>query len=150
MPRLRRLAQLFFQLGLAFVQRLQAQLPAMELNAELIDVTGYFGALRFVLFQLALQIRKLLRRCRGRARQCRWNKRRFSATLAVQSHSGGRRVDHERTGAVLALEEDVPCFVSCLRTNRIHHSMTSRAYTKQGDELTHRSTSERKFRVNLA
>ena len=45
MSRLRSLAQLFFQLGLAFVQCLQAQLPAMELNAELIDVTGYFGAL---------------------------------------------------------------------------------------------------------
>ena len=33
----------------------------MELNAQLIDITRYFGALRFVLFQLALQIGELLR-----------------------------------------------------------------------------------------
>src|SRR5438045_9578978 len=95
----------------------------MALNAELIDVTGYFGALRFVLFQLALQIGELLR-CRGGARRYHWNKRRFTATLAVQSHSSGRRVHHERAGAVLALEEEVPCFVSCLRTNRAHHLIT--------------------------
>src|SRR4030095_12082280 len=99
--------------GLAFVQCLQAQLPAMELNAQLIDVTRYFGALRFVFFQLALQIGELLRRSRGRARRYHWNKRRFTATLAVQSHSSGRRVDHERAGTLLALEEEVPCVVSC-------------------------------------
>src|SRR5437763_15752246 len=88
----------------------------MELNAELIDVTGYFGALRFVLFQLELQIGGLLR-CRGGAFRYHWNKRRFSATLAVQSHYSGRRVHNERVGAVLALDDEVTCFVSCLRTN---------------------------------
>ena len=41
------------------------------------------GALRFVFFQLALQIGQLLRRCRARARRHRWNKRRLSAPLAV-------------------------------------------------------------------
>ena len=37
----------------------------MELNTKLVDVTGHFGALRFVFFQLALQIGKLLRRLSG-------------------------------------------------------------------------------------
>src|SRR5438874_11474547 len=103
----------------------------MELNAELIDVTGYFGALRFVLFQLALQIGELLR-CRGGARRYHWNKRRFTATLAVQSHSSGRRVHHERAGAVLAVEGESPCLVSCVRRTRVHGLVTERRVYKAG------------------
>jgi len=45
-------AQLFFELRFAIVQRLQSQLPAMQLDRELIDVAGDFGALRFVFGQL--------------------------------------------------------------------------------------------------
>ena len=48
MPALR--AQVFFQLRFAIVQGLQTQLPAMQLNGQLIDVTGDLGALRFVFF----------------------------------------------------------------------------------------------------
>ena len=103
----------------------------MELDAELIDVTGDFGALRFVLFQLALQIGGLLR-CRGRARRYHWNKRRFTATLAVQSHSSGCRVDHEWASALLALEEEIPCFVSCLGTNGVHHLITEQSVYQAG------------------
>ena len=44
--------QLFFKLPFAIVQRLQPQLPAMQLDRELIDVAGDFSALRFVLGQL--------------------------------------------------------------------------------------------------
>src|SRR5438046_10661484 len=103
----------------------------MELNAELIDVTGYFGALRFVLFQLALQIGELLR-CRGGAWRYHWNRRRFTATLAVQSHSSGRRIDHERAGAVLALAKEVPCVVYCTPTNRVHPVVTEQSVYQEG------------------
>jgi hypothetical protein len=39
-------AQLIFQLFAAFVERLQTQLPAMEMDAELIDVSGDLDAER--------------------------------------------------------------------------------------------------------
>ena len=42
------LPELFFELRFAFVQCLQTQLPAMQLDCQLIDVTGHLGALRFV------------------------------------------------------------------------------------------------------
>ncbi len=48
MPRLGGFLQFFLQLGFAFVQCLQTQLPAMQLDRQLIDITGDFGALRFV------------------------------------------------------------------------------------------------------
>ena len=53
--------ELFLQLGLAFVQCLQAQLPAMQLNAELVDIAGNLGPLRFVLLQFPLQVGGFLR-----------------------------------------------------------------------------------------
>ena len=37
--------QLFFELLFALVQRLQSQLPAMQLNGELINIAGDFSAL---------------------------------------------------------------------------------------------------------
>src|SRR6266404_7064908 len=37
--------QLFFELLFALVQRLQTQLPAMQLNVELVEITGGFGSL---------------------------------------------------------------------------------------------------------
>src|SRR6266481_4743557 len=42
------LPQLFLELRFTLVQRLQTQLPTMQLDRELIDVTGHFGALRIV------------------------------------------------------------------------------------------------------
>jgi len=46
--------QFFFKLLFTLVQRLQTQLPAMQLNVELIDITGGFGSLRFVFGQAPL------------------------------------------------------------------------------------------------
>ena len=43
----------------ALFQSLQAQLPAMDLNGELINATDDFRALRFVLFQAALQVGRM-------------------------------------------------------------------------------------------
>src|ERR1700730_3227089 len=59
-------AELFFELGFALVQCLQTQLPAMQLNAELIDVTGDLGSLRFVFGQLALNFVCVSQRVRAR------------------------------------------------------------------------------------
>jgi hypothetical protein len=42
------------QFLLPFLQGLKAKLPAMKLDAELVDITGYFGALGFVFFELML------------------------------------------------------------------------------------------------
>jgi hypothetical protein len=80
---LERFAQFAFELGLAFVQGLQPQLPTMELNTELINIPSHLGALRFILFQLALQICHFVRRCRAYRRRHGWNERRFPATLTI-------------------------------------------------------------------
>jgi len=60
------LPQLFFKLRFALVQCLQSQLPAMELDRELIDVAGNFGTLRFVFGQLASNFFRVTRRVRAR------------------------------------------------------------------------------------
>ena len=56
MPRLGGFLQFFLQLGFAFVQCLQTQLPAMQLDRQLIDVTSNFGVLRFVFGQATLDL----------------------------------------------------------------------------------------------
>jgi hypothetical protein len=49
-------ADLFFELLLALIQRSQTQLPAMQLNAELVNVTGHFRPLGFVFCEAALNM----------------------------------------------------------------------------------------------
>jgi hypothetical protein len=51
------LAKLFLQLLPAFLQSLQTQLPPVQLDTELIDVTRDLGSLRFVFLELSSQIR---------------------------------------------------------------------------------------------
>ena len=58
-------SQLGFEFLLALVQSLQSQLPAMELNAELIDVARDLRPLRFVFLQLMLEIGNPRRIFRG-------------------------------------------------------------------------------------
>jgi hypothetical protein len=130
---LRSFAQFFFQLVLALVQGLQTQFPAMKLNAQLIDVAGHFGPLRFILLQFPLQVGEFLRQCRAGGHRRHRDGRRFATALAIQRHSGGGGVNNERTGAMLTLEKEVAMFAFCLRTNRVHHSVIKqRLYQPRG------------------
>ena len=45
-----RAAQLFLELRFALVERLQTKLPAVQLDAVLIDIAGDLGPLRLVFF----------------------------------------------------------------------------------------------------
>jgi hypothetical protein len=51
------------QLGFAFVQSLKAKFETMHLNRKLIDVTSDFSALRFVFFELMLDVSSRDARC---------------------------------------------------------------------------------------
>ena len=51
--KLLRALQIVLELLPPFLERLESQLPAMQLNAELIDVTSHLSPLRFVFLQLA-------------------------------------------------------------------------------------------------
>ena len=96
-----------FQLLLALVQALQAKLPAMKLDAELIDVAGDLGSLGFVFLQLMLKIGNFNRvfggRFHGGVRNGGW----FAALLAIQGHSRRGGIDDERRSAMRAGEDDV-------------------------------------------
>lgn len=50
-------AKFSFKLCITLVQSLKSQLPAMKLDIELVDVTFDFRSLRFVLQQVAPQLR---------------------------------------------------------------------------------------------
>ncbi len=125
-PRSRRLTtELGFQLCFAFVQRLQAQLPAMQLNGELIDVAGDFGALRFVLFQFPLHV---FRNCRRRC-FCSWHRCRLRATLTRHRHSGRSAIHHQRTRAMLTGKYDIGGGCGNGGARWLHHQQLSKRYT---------------------
>ncbi len=79
----------------------------MKLDAELIDVARDLSPLRFVLFQLMLDIGNsdgvVRRGGKGRIRNCGW----FPALLAVQSHARGGGIDDQRGGAKRAGKNDI-------------------------------------------
>ena len=79
----------------------------MQLDIELVDITGDFGALRFVLFELMLEFGNLDRvfcgNLEGGMRHCGG----VATLLALQRHSGSSGVDDERGRAIRAGENDV-------------------------------------------
>ena len=100
------LPEIVFELRFALVQHLQTQLPAMQLDRELIDVAGDLSALRFVLFQFAANL------IRVRERACIWlfnlrNRCLLSAFLAGQIQPRGRSIRDERCFAMLAVKENI-------------------------------------------
>ena len=68
----------------------------MKLDIELVDVTGYFNALCFVLFELTLQIGNSDGVFSGGFESRIRNSGRLAAFLAIQRHPSRSRVDHER------------------------------------------------------
>ena len=104
-----RAAQLFLELRFPFVERLQAKLPAVQLDAELIDITGDLGALRLILFNLTLEVGEVgVRLCVDRCtRRNRWHWSWFAALLAVQRHSFGGGVHDKGRGTMNTGEGNV-------------------------------------------
>jgi hypothetical protein len=99
--------QFRFQFLLALVQALETKLPTMQLDAELVDVAGDLGALRFVLLQLMLEIGNFHGIFGSRFDRDLRNRRRLTAPLAIQRDSGRGRIDYKRSGAIRAGEDDI-------------------------------------------
>lgn len=79
----------------------------MELNTELIDISSDFNPLRLVLFELTLYIGNLHRFTDSGFDVRMRNRGGFPAVLAIHCHSGGGRIDDERSSAIRAGENDV-------------------------------------------
>ena len=101
---------LLYQIATALIQCLQAQLPAMQLDGELIDVAGDLGALRLVFFQLpacfwiwAVCIVGGACAFSGSFRDTGWQ----TAPLTRKTKSGRGRIDHQGGGAMAARESNV-------------------------------------------
>lgn len=120
---LARFPQPFVQVLTPLVQRLQAKLPAMQLDAELVDIAGDLCALRFVFFDLALQISAVrLNFGVGSATLFQWwrNGRRFATFLTVQRHSSGGGVNDQRRGAMGTGKSNVWWAVGGSRRSNFH------------------------------
>lgn len=100
-------SELCLKLLLTFVEALQPQLPAMELDAELIYVDGNLRPLRFVFLQLMPKIGDP-NAVRGiRTRRWAGHLGRLTATLAINCHPGGSRIDHKRSRTIRTGEQNV-------------------------------------------
>jgi hypothetical protein len=78
----------------------------VQLNRELIDVTGHFCALRFVFLQLSAKFVSVGQCVRVRLFRLR-HVGRLPAFLASQIHSRGGSIRYQRSFAMLAMKEDV-------------------------------------------
>ena len=78
----------------------------MQLDRELIDVTGHFGALRFVFFQLPANLIRIRECARARLNLFR-NGGEFAAFVASHRKSGSRPAHHQRGFAMLAMKENI-------------------------------------------
>lgn len=101
------------QLLVSFVQGLEPVLPAMKLNAQLVDVAVDLGALRFIFPQMAPQLRQSFLNRPRRQVPGSMGLRRMghrggpSATLTSQSQSRSCAIHHQWRGATLAGKKNV-------------------------------------------
>lgn len=104
----------------------------MQLNAELVDVSRNFGALRVILFQLPPQFSDtrfrfgdLFRANRGNI----GNYGGFAALLTRQAHSSGSNVYHQRGSAVDAGECDVADYCGDAGRSLVFHKVREKQVT---------------------
>ena len=131
-----------FELRFALVQGLQSQLPAMQLDRQLIDITGHFRALGFVFLQLALNFFHVSDRVRVRRFRL-WNQRLFAAFLAGQIHSRGGASCDERGFATLAVKENIGIGLNF--ADGMHPRETSRRYASLSHISSRQESVERRL-----
>jgi len=110
----------------------------VKLDAQLIDVTGNLGPLRFVFFQLMLKIGDFrgINGLRSRMR----NDGRLAAALALQGRSRRGRVHYERSSAMGACENNI------LSRRRVFWRGIARLHRALFQQETYRMREPRPFR----